>query len=133
MAETLFWANIVDIQLRQKHGRHYNEALDRQPAGVRPTLDGCYGCVTGSLTRSISPGTCRPPQPAAKASLPNGPGARSLLGLPVGSSRMSVVTLRTCPRLQARDVVKVLLSVVTCLGQASAGTSMAYDQDHPSV
>ena len=137
MAETLYWAHVLDIQLQKKHGQHYNAALDSQPDDVRRTLDGLLW-VRHRITHEVDQVWYLQPTPTSSenfvadwtwCSLPprppvpprfQQPGVR-----PGYAAYESVVA--------GRDVVKVLLGVVICLCQATANMSMAYDQDHASA
>ena len=136
VAETLYWVHVLHTQLRQKHGRHYDAALDSQPADLRRMLDGLLwvrhrithevdqvwylqGTATSSENFVAEWTWCSlPPRPEV-------PPSRQQKDARGYTAYKSAVA--------GRDAVKVLLSVVNCLGQAAARMSTAYDQDHPSV
>jgi hypothetical protein len=40
VAETLFWIDIVEAQLRKRYPQHYKAALDDQSSDVQPLLKG---------------------------------------------------------------------------------------------
>lgn len=119
VAETLFWIDIVEAQLRERYPHHYNAALDDQSSKVQPLLKGLlwarnrithevdevqYLLATATSADSFAAAwtwQSIPPRPAGRYRDPDGHAAYESV-------------------LVGKDVVDTLLDVTVCLGQAMA-------------
>ena len=128
VAETLFWIDIVEAQLRKRYPEHYKVALDDQSSDVQPLLKGLlwarnrithevdeviYLLATATSADSFAAEwmwQSMPPRPAGLHQDPAGQAAYE-----------SAVV--------GKNVVDSLLDITVCLGQAMARMWMVYGQD----
>jgi hypothetical protein len=119
VAETLFWIDIVEAQLRDRYRPHYKAALNDQSSNVQPMLKGLlwarnrithevdevqYLLATATSADSFAAAwtwQSIPPRPAGRYQDPDGHAAYE-------------------SEVVGKDVVDTLLDATVCLGQAMA-------------